>query len=163
MDVIFGLVLLIDGWAIFCEIALKYMALDIAVGKSTLVQVMAWCSQATSHYISQCWPRSLLPCGVTRPQRVNMTVDIGINFNGLNYATFVWCQVISWVTKVNTCHHTLHAIHWHHLWEIPPIIATGVKSNIKTVNEVHRFIVNMFYYGRIHFTRFKHSDVKSVR
>ena len=26
--------------------------------KSALVQVMAWCHQATSHYLSQCWPRS---------------------------------------------------------------------------------------------------------
>ena len=29
---------------------------------------MAWCHQATSHYLSWCWPRSMLPCGVTRPQ-----------------------------------------------------------------------------------------------
>ena len=36
-------------------------------GQSTLVQVMAWCRQATSHYLSQCWPRSLSPYGVTRP------------------------------------------------------------------------------------------------
>ena len=38
--------------------------------KSTLVQVMTWCCQATSHYLSQCWPRSFSPYGVTRPQRV---------------------------------------------------------------------------------------------
>ena len=37
---------------------------------STLAQVMAWCWQATSHYLSQCWPRSLLPYGVTRPEWV---------------------------------------------------------------------------------------------
>ena len=29
---------------------------------------MAWCRQATSHYLSQWWPRSLWPYGVTRPQ-----------------------------------------------------------------------------------------------
>ena len=38
--------------------------------KSTLVQVMAWCRQATSQYLSHCWPRSMSPCGATRPQRV---------------------------------------------------------------------------------------------
>ena len=38
--------------------------------KSTLVQVMAWCRQATSHYLNQYWPRSLPPYGVTRPQWV---------------------------------------------------------------------------------------------
>ena len=32
---------------------------------------MAWCRQATSHYLSQCWPRSLSPYDVTRPQWVN--------------------------------------------------------------------------------------------
>ena len=35
-----------------------------------MVQVMAWCRQATSHYLSQCWPRSMSPNGVTRPQWV---------------------------------------------------------------------------------------------
>ena len=40
--------------------------------KSTLVQVMAWCRQATSHYLSQCWLSSLSPYGVARPQRVKL-------------------------------------------------------------------------------------------
>ena len=39
----------------------------------TLVQVMAWCRQATSHYLSQCWPKSLLPYEVTRPQWVKQS------------------------------------------------------------------------------------------
>ena len=47
------------------------MPLDLTDDKSTLVQVMAWCRQATSHYLSQCWPRSVSPYGVTRPQWVN--------------------------------------------------------------------------------------------
>ena len=33
-------------------------------------QVMACCRQATSHYLNQCWPRSVSPYGVTRPQWV---------------------------------------------------------------------------------------------
>ena len=59
---------MIGGWGIFCEIALRWMPLDFTDNKSTLVQVMAWSRKATSHYLSQCWPRSLLPYGVTRPQ-----------------------------------------------------------------------------------------------
>ena len=51
------------------------MSLDLNDEKSTLVQVMAWCHQATSHYLSQCWPRSLSPYGVTRPQWVNPPVS----------------------------------------------------------------------------------------
>ena len=44
--------------------------LDCTDDQSTLVKVMAWCHQATSHYLSQCWPRSLAPYGITRPQWV---------------------------------------------------------------------------------------------
>ena len=36
--------------------------------KSTFVKVLAWCRQATSHQLSQCWPRFVSPNGVTRPQ-----------------------------------------------------------------------------------------------
>ena len=32
--------------------------------------IQHWCHQAISHYLSQCWLRSLLPYGVTRPQWV---------------------------------------------------------------------------------------------
>ena len=48
------------------------MSLDLTEDKSTLVQVMAWCRQARDHYLSQCWPRSLPPFGVTRPQWVKL-------------------------------------------------------------------------------------------
>ena len=68
--VIFKWILMVDGWSISCEIALILMSLDFTDDQSTLVQVMAWCRQATSHYLSQCWPRSLSPYGVIRPQWV---------------------------------------------------------------------------------------------
>ena len=59
------------GWGISYEIALRWMPQGLTGDKSTLVQVMAWCRQASSHYLSQCWPRSMSPNGVTRPQCVN--------------------------------------------------------------------------------------------
>ena len=71
-NVIFKWILVIDGWGITCEIALILMSLDFTDNQSTLVQVMAWCRQATSHYLSQCWPRSALPFGITGPQWVNV-------------------------------------------------------------------------------------------
>ena len=78
--VILQLILVIDGWSISCKIVLKWMPMDLADGLSTLVQVMAWCRQAISHYLSQCWPRSLSPSGVTWPQWVNLG----------------WCHMVSW-------------------------------------------------------------------
>ena len=50
------------------------MPLDLTDDKSTLVQVMAWCRQATSLYLRQCWPRFLSPYGVTRPQWVKIVI-----------------------------------------------------------------------------------------
>ena len=70
-QVIFQLILVIYGWSISCKIVLKWMPMDLTDGKSTLIQVMAWCRQATSHYLSQCWPRSLSPYGIIRHQWVN--------------------------------------------------------------------------------------------
>ena len=64
----FQLILVIDGWSVSCKVVLKWMPVDLTDGKSTLVQDMAWCRQATSHNLSQYWPRSLTPYGVMRPQ-----------------------------------------------------------------------------------------------
>ena len=70
--VIFKQILVIDGWGSSCEIALIWIWLNFTDDQSTLVQVMAWCHQATSHYLSQCWPRSLSLYGITRPQWYNL-------------------------------------------------------------------------------------------
>ena len=69
--IIFKQVLVIDGWGISSEINLIWMPLNFTYDQSTLVQVMVWCRQAISHYVSQCWPRPLSPYDVTRPQWVN--------------------------------------------------------------------------------------------
>ena len=71
--VIFNWILVIDCWDTSwqsCETVLIWMPQDFTDDQSTLFQVMAWCRRATSHYLSQCWPRSLSPYGVTRPQWV---------------------------------------------------------------------------------------------
>ena len=47
--------------------------------QSTLVQVMVWCRQATSHYLSQCWLRSMSPYGISRPQWVNTKMELQQN------------------------------------------------------------------------------------
>ena len=52
--VVFKQILVIHGWGISCEIVLIWMSLDLTDDQSTLVQVMAWCRQATSYYLSQC-------------------------------------------------------------------------------------------------------------
>ena len=69
---------------------------------------------------------------------------------GLNYATYARCQVMSCVTKVGVCHHSLHANHRHHSYEI--LAVTGVKCNITTFNNVCRLIVNIFIVIELYLT-----------
>ena len=57
-------ILLIHGWGISGENVLTWAAQDLTDDKSTFFQVMDWCRQATRHYLSQCWPRSMSPYGV---------------------------------------------------------------------------------------------------
>ena len=64
-QVIFKLTSVNGGWGISNEIAFRWMPLDLTEEMSTLVQVMAWCRQATGHYLGQCWPRFMSPYGVT--------------------------------------------------------------------------------------------------
>ena len=68
------MILVIDGWGISCEIALRWLSLAFTDDKSTLVQLIAGHRQATSQYLSQCWPSSLSPYGFTGPQWVNYMV-----------------------------------------------------------------------------------------
>ena len=70
-NAIFNLVLVIGIFRSSYDDALRWMAQDLADDRSTLVQVMAWCHQATSHYLGQCWSWPLSPFVVTRPQWVD--------------------------------------------------------------------------------------------
>ena len=61
--------------------------------QSILVQVMAWCHQATSHYMSQCWPISLSPYDVTRPQWVNPEKLTSWHFEGRALDSIWWANL----------------------------------------------------------------------
>ena len=53
-----------------CETASSWKLQDSYDDTSASVQVMAWCYQVSSHYLIHCWvcwPRSMVPYGVTRP------------------------------------------------------------------------------------------------
>ena len=66
----------------------QLMVTGLTDDKSTLGQVSAWCHQATSHYLRQCWPRSMSPYGVTGPQWVNMIWMLYV----------IWWWKFSWIT-----------------------------------------------------------------
>ena len=51
--------------SISCEIAWTWISQDPTDNQLNMVHVMIYCSQATSHYLIQCWPISVLPHGNT--------------------------------------------------------------------------------------------------
>ena len=63
----------------FSDLWLMYLLWNCPKMNIIVLQVMAWCRQATSHYLSQCWPSSMSPYGITRPQWVNIFSKKGYN------------------------------------------------------------------------------------
>ena len=43
-----------------CKSGLEWIPIGPNIVKPTLVHVMAWCQQTTSHHLGRCWPRFLL-------------------------------------------------------------------------------------------------------
>ena len=133
---IFNLALLIGIFTPSKDNALRWMPWDLTDDKSTLVQVMAWCHQATSHYLSQCWPSYMSPYGVTRPQWVKDTKV----YSELTY----WiCLMISYKTKKNKCWVLVKQTwriwvkyHMNFLW-----IAIETKQNNVRQNWVYMWIM----------------------
>ena len=60
---------------------------NLTNNNSTLVQVMAWCRQATSHYLSPCWSRSMSLYG-------NIS---GTGPQWLNAVLHIWATLPKWV------------------------------------------------------------------
>ena len=67
-----NLVLLSGIFRSLYDTTLRWIPRDFTDDKSTLVQVMAWCHQASSHYLNHCWPSSVPPYGITGPQWVKL-------------------------------------------------------------------------------------------
>ena len=115
--------LVIDRSGISCEIAFRWMSLDFTHDKSTLVQVMAWRRQATLHYLSQSWPRSLSPYGMTGPQCIQ-------------YAHGFVFFVLLWLTSVT--------MDWGNVFtHILQGYFTGTDAIVSCPNASHATLKNM--------------------
>ena len=119
---IFNIALLIGIFKSSYDNVLRWMPQDLIDDKSTLLQVMAWCHQATSHYLNQCWPRFPTPYGVTRPQWAKCAIFIHILVSYLEHFLWnshqvnveepqwwwvnIWQQAIAWtnVYQIPWCH-----------------------------------------------------------
>ena len=78
-----------------CGIALMWLPQNTFGDESTLFQVMAYWCQATSHYPSQCWPKSKTPYGICRLQWVDINIILWI-FN-ISWDLYSWvCYGYYW-------------------------------------------------------------------
>ena len=99
----------------FCEIILRWMPQQTFDGKSIYVQVMARCRQATSHYLSQCWPRYMLPYGIIRPQWVEAKFCClfgtkPLHIAMLTFSEFFFYRYIIICFQENTCPLSVHNV-----------------------------------------------------
>ena len=92
---------------------------NITHEKSALVKVMAWCHQATSHYLVQCWLRSMSLYDVTWPQWVNRSLGTApfihwdiMNIYDLHHRADSRFAPSQWATSLQSTHVTLSLIGW---------------------------------------------------
>ena len=111
------------------------MILGLADDKSTLVQVMAWCRQTTSHYLSQCWPSSMSPYGVTRPEWVN-NGESHHDLDTLSTSLALPLEIQHSLVDSQLCEtfifHLILLLAWTSCWT-----KSGVASKIRHLNYAH--------------------------
>ena len=88
---------MIHGRCVSSVIVHRWMSRGLTDNKSTLVRVMAWCRQATSHYLGQWWPRyhmaSLRHNDLTR-DALTQNISRGIDFLNQVTETIDGCVLI---------------------------------------------------------------------
>ena len=128
--VILKQILVTDGWGISCEIAQIWMSLDFTDDQSTLAQVMAWCRQATSHYLSQCWSRSLSSLGHNELKPSVKWVPCLVGQVEVNPALCVHSWVMQCGAQLAMCNHNMPGSGgpWH-----PAITRSHYTTYMKTL------------------------------
>ena len=102
--------------------------------ESTLVQVMAWCRQATSHYLSHLWLSPLSLYGVARPQWVN-------SINSMTVQLFFVCFTKAAVAEY---HKNIPVLPWCGNRLTVIFLCINFKSTAFYVSSIHKSAVFLF-------------------
>ena len=135
--VIFKLTLVTVGWVISCEIPLSRMSMNLTDDRSTLVQVMACYRQA-------CWPISMSPYGVARPQWVKSLAPERSYFTSIFSNPFyklsgVWlthCGLAVSYGDIDLDQHWLRS--WCVAWKHQAITWINVDLSLKVFCGIHK-------------------------
>ena len=110
-----------------CRLGIKFMSTSCKIAPnechrtplmiSQYYQVMAWCHQATSHYLSQHWPRCMSPYGITRIQSVKWPLGpsdaIWRQRSGSPLAQVMACCLTAPSHYLNQCWLIISKVEWH--------------------------------------------------
>ena len=133
-----------DPWGICGQIALRWMPLNLANDKWTLVQVMAWCHQATSHYLSQCWHRFMSPYGVTRPQSVKTDIGPSVILNSIDFGLSMRMLQLP-VFDIPIVHWCIHPSVGHHIACLSIIFGSVNNPNFNMSHIAFCWAIFFFY------------------
>ena len=89
----------------------KHLWWQVSIGSG-----LAWCRRAASHYLSQCWPRSMLLHGVPRPHWVNSlwpSDAIGRQGTESALARVMACCLTAPSHYLNQCWLMISEVLWH--------------------------------------------------
>ena len=135
----FNLVSLISIFRSSRKNAIRWMPQNCTDGKSTLVQVMAWCHQATSHYLSWCWPRYMSPYGVNRLQWFNHLCKkhfLAFNFCPV-YFTIIFFRL--WFNSLLPTDIIWHEASWSTLVQVMAYHMLKYETITSTIAELSTF------------------------
>ena len=111
---------------------------------------MACCLTATSHYLNQCWRRSMLPFDFTRPQWVNhyKAKNTESCVSTRMYTVYI-CVILSW----------LYTVSWHSPSHVCIIIhAIWIRSVLDMNNVIlYVYITTLFWYSQIILYQMQHN------
>ena len=86
----------------------KYQRASLMI--NILIQVMAWCRQATSHYLNQCWPIYMSSPSTNRPQWIN-TILVLSYFADIDQSFGIECRTTTITGEILHCWQDCSSLH----------------------------------------------------
>ena len=94
----------LTAWAFTIKLLSVEHLKNLTYAKSTSVRVMARCRLATSHYVSQCWPRSLSPWAnpqLTRWRSVSYVERVSMSWRHYVLTICIGIQNLDWCEYIH--------------------------------------------------------------
>ena len=111
----------------------------------------ACCLQATSHYLSQSWPRSVLLYGVPRSRWITSLTSVGLNRYDIHYNDVIMSVMVSQITSLMIVYSSID-------WGADQRKHQS-SASLAFVRVIHRWSVNSPHKGPVTHKMFPFDDV----